>query len=412
MSTGKLSVAVDLSTLGGGAWFDVPFEVRRGDLSAVARSVCSRPVDLEPGTYFVTATLPGGQSLVDKVTVRAGGDMSITLAPGSDEDASGYDWQGRAKGMVEPKGGPIKRGPGDLPLVGPVILRAGAGGLLDGTLALAPPDNWVHTTDVRERVEWRVPRSAGVALVQLAQLGAPALNLALPVAPNSTCRLSATVGRGGRVLLDAQLANAEADVLLRYREHGAFQKAAQMMQSDSLSGERLLTRAEEMLMTKGMPEDRGGPIAAAVGAYTLLRMGDLDRLHDWTGNLMDWFPWLPDGAAIRAEHLAREGEHQAALAALLAMPRRGLGLPIFSEGLAHAINRLQVYASPKVRLDPAAIEQAAALLASLQRYAPFVDYAKPILTFTGLDPLKPDAVVLDAGALWAVRGEDVGAYVR
>jgi hypothetical protein len=34
------------------------------------------------------------------------------------------------------------------------------------------------------------------------------------------------------------------------------------------------------------------PIAAAVGAYALLRFAELDRLHDWTANLYDRFPYL------------------------------------------------------------------------------------------------------------------------
>src|SRR2546423_15128052 len=91
--------------------------------------------------------------------------------------------------------------------------------------------------------------------------------------------------------------------------------------------------AEELLEDK-----QQDPIAAAVGGYALLRFSALERLHDWTANLHSWFEWLPDGAAIRGEHLARMGQHDEALDAFLTLPSRGL--PLFSDGLAYAVNRL------------------------------------------------------------------------
>ena len=41
------------------------------------------------------------------------------------------------------------------------------------------------------------------------------------------------------------------------------------------------------------------PFAAAAGAYVLISTQegpDKQTWHSWVKNLMDWYPWLPDGA--------------------------------------------------------------------------------------------------------------------
>lgn len=94
-----------------------------------------------------------------------------------------------------------------------------------------------------------------------------------------------------------ELRHPEADLLLDYLQLGLFDDARIVAGSVD-------RQAEELLRQKA-----GDPVAAAAGAYALLYLGELDRLHDWTMNLADWFPWLPDGTVIAAEHRAREGDH-------------------------------------------------------------------------------------------------------
>ena len=55
---------------------------------------------------------------------------------------------------------------------------------------------------------------------------------------------------------------------------------------------------------KLLREKRLSSVGAVVGAYVLLRLGETERLHDWTSNLFNLFA-LPDPAVIYAEHLAR-----------------------------------------------------------------------------------------------------------
>ena len=114
----------------------------------------------------------------------------------------------------------------------------------------------------------------------------------------------------------------------------------------------------------------------------------MDQLHNWTSNLYEYFPVLPDGGPIKAEHLARIGRHSEALKSLLALQERGL--PIFCYGLSYAIDRLRLYTAAVTTFNPQDLAAAKNLLIRLQRYGMFVDFEQPFLTFTGLNVTEPD----------------------
>ena len=96
---------------------------------------------------------------------------------------------------------------------------------------------------------------------------------------------------------------------------------------------QLAPSAEQLLMGKMQ-----NPIGATIGGYALLKLNELDRIHDWADNLCRWFDWLPDGAVIAAETAGRRDEddhaHELALTAV------GRGIPLFSEGLSVLGNRI------------------------------------------------------------------------
>ena len=73
-------------------------------------------------------------------------------------------------------------------------------------------------------------------------------------------------------------------------------------------------------------------------------------------NLYTEFPWLPDGAAIEGECLAREGNHQDSLKAFLAVAERGL--PLFTDGLSYTIDRLQLYVRNQSHSEPEKLARA------------------------------------------------------
>jgi hypothetical protein len=178
----------------------------------------------------------------------------------------------------------------------------------------------------------------------------------------------------GSLDLEVRLWDSPADTLLAYAERSRFAEAAEVMRAAELS--------EELLLHK-----RRHPVAAAVGALWLLRLGELERLHDWTRNLCNWFPLLPDGLVIRAEHLSRMGQREEALELLLGLPSRGL--PVLADSFSYAEQRLAEAVAEADRQEAPGSAAARALLRRLRKYVPFVDFQRSFLTFTGANPGAP-----------------------
>lgn len=397
---------------------DLPVEIRKPDLTLVARSLTSQPVELAPGTYYITARLPAGQQLYCTVEVEKDKDAKATLAP-EPEGASAHEWQevqhyflgpsdpspqaskhGPARsGLVRPfpgsqsSGAESVEGSGGLESLGALSptakLRGFLGNVLQGTHLLRADQGWLSflSPGTPEYSVYAV-FPGDTKLVQLLQPEAPAINMVLPASQQQGCQLVLIRQPNGLYSLDANLVHQVANTLLRYMQRGFLEQATTMTGSPALSAEQLLY------------QKIGEPIAAAVGAYALLRLGDLERLHDWTENLRNFFAWLPDGITIRGEHLARLGNHDEALTVFLALPSRGL--PIFSDGLSYALDRLRLYLRiGEKNFEKAQLDQAKTLLEHLQQFAAFVDFRRPLLTFTGIDPGKPSDVT---------PGEDIAPY--
>ncbi len=400
MSRGRVSFRVVLPQEQT-SYINFPVEVRRPNMLLVARTVCSESIELEPGSYIVTTTLPGGISLLSEVEVKDGSDTTIHLAPDPSVPtaASPYDWRGVANGVgtVGPSDEPDPISPDLPPPPAPTPLprlekvRLLSGNTLQGEWRASTPTDWTLTEESAGRLQCQVYGNNAPEVAQLLQPYQPALNVALPAWGGDACLLSLIRLPSGIFTLEVQVANEDAEVLLRYRAHGYLTQAATMANSASLTAERLLMRKQ------------ADPIAATVGAYALLRFNELDRLHDWTENLKNHFTWLPDALVLRAEHLARLGEHAQALELLLELPERGL--PYFSDGLSYAVDRLRLYlGSGSKQLEPTQTAQIAPLLEALQRVASVTDFQKPVLTFTGLDPARPDDAPLDLATLRATDG--------
>jgi hypothetical protein len=113
--------------------------------------------------------------------------------------------------------------------------------------------------------------------------------------------------------------NAHADTLAGYLHRGDLYSAS------SMAG--WAEKAEDLLEQK-----MADPFAAVVGAYLLLRTRNIDLLHDWTRNLMESFPRIPDAVVIRAWHLIYRRGAETEIRALFERALDG-SLPIFTEGL-------------------------------------------------------------------------------
>lgn len=385
----------------------LPVEVRKSDLVLVKTGLTTQPMELDPGTYYVTAKLPAGQELYGQATIKDS-DTTVVLAP-EPGDESPHEWQAEQHYFITPRsvlkttalekpdaggvgGGRITRGEsrrdaakGSLPggrflfwlrqdktKKSTVRLRLYSGNVLRGESESRGTSHWQAKSD-KGTVHILINGSTKPQFVQLLQPGLPSVNMALPVSDMNECTLVITRLPDGSVSLDALLRNPSADMLLRYVQKGFQQQA--VATSDAVG-------AEEALRGK-----RRDPIAAAVGAYALLRFGELGRLHDWTENLRNWFKWLPDGSAVRGEHLARQGQHEKALDAFLELPERGL--PIFSDGLSYAVTRLRLYVTAKSKFESSKVKSAHSLLEQLQKFTAFCDYQEPLTTFSGRLPKDP-----------------------
>ncbi|MGH9970325.1 MAG: hypothetical protein ACREBG_21390 [Pyrinomonadaceae bacterium] len=367
--------ANDLST-------SIPVEVRRPNLTLAATTLASDIIELEPGQYYVTARLPAGQELFDYVEVMEGRENKAVLESDPEQE-SPHEWQASQHYLVAQRQRSVRGLESSLESLGgesvEAKLRSIAGNVLNEDYVITEPTKWEFSYS-DELAESTIHGTNKIQFVQLCQTNAPALNMALPAYSDLSCKLVVTRQPDGLFSFDAHLWKSMVDMLLRFSNKGYQEQA-------SLTSKAL--DAELMLYDKGTD-----PIAAAVGAYAILRFNMLESLHEWTENLRNRFQWLPDGAAIRGEHLTRRGKHKEALAAFLELSKRGL--PLFSDGLTYAVDRLRLYTNLKETFtEEGQLDQARTLLQRLQRFADCADFREPFTTFTGLIPHEPDSNPLE-----------------
>lgn len=378
---------------------DVPLEIRRPDSSLVMRIVSSEGADLPAGSYYVSARLPGGQRLAQPFTIAAAQTAPLDLQLQPDpEDESPHEWEGvsqflqrrptRTATSTSKAAGTagLKNPPAPSPGVAPPMLRVFSGNAVAGTLKIERAAQLMTLVNHDPGRVWhyKVAPSPNRLIAQFLEAGKPVHNIVLPVGPMQSALLAFSRSDDGAYHVEPHPEHGGADMLLGYCGQSLATAIDGTSRSASLSAERLLN------------QKAGDPVAAAIGACAILRLGDLTRLHDWTTNLYDWFPWLPDGAAIRGEHLARLGRHAEAARVLMLVPMRGL--PIIADALFYAVERLKWYAhldgSAAVGFDTQGAQRA---LSQLQPFASYAHRVRPLVSYSGLDPAKPDAALTPAG---------------
>ncbi|HSJ94390.1 MAG TPA: hypothetical protein VK896_10185 [Gaiellaceae bacterium] len=372
--TGRLRVTVGSADPYG---IDHPISVIHGStLELVKTSSCNTEISLPVGTYVVSTTLPSGERSVGVAEVVSDELAELALAVAEPAPA--------AAAPPPPAAAP----PAD------AFVPGSAGGPeRPVTRSAAPPASpWHVRFHVRthegayeleetpvsvvsrapDRVELDVSASGnGLLVAQVAMPGETPLNVALPIyGPTSSqrCRLTIEPGAPGTVANVSLPDNPRVDAVARYLSGGHLREAAD-----------LSTDAELLLQAK-----MADPFGAAVGGYALLRLGRLDALHDWSLNLANWFPWLPDGAVIAGEARALTGDHEAAIELICQAGRRGL--PVFSVGLSVLASRLREYAAaPKDAFGANAerVDEAGRLLGHVLEVKAFADFDRVSLAFRG-----------------------------
>jgi hypothetical protein len=370
---------------------DLPVEVRKPNLALVAKTLATKTVDVQPGTYFVSATMPAGQELYTQVIV-GDTDALATLEPEQESPHESHEQTFfMSTGLFAHSRLGLASDEHEVEALGSVEATMGLLRGADPRTAVRVQIPFIYFEKVGAGVQFRIAGSAPDSPQQLEFLRPrkPPLHVAMPVSSGQTglvvVRRLAT--GNSDLVVDVHVANGEADLLLSGLSAGYLREASEALSSDQISAEKLLYAKE------------ADPFGAAVGAYALLQFGELDRLHNWTENLMNLFQWLPDGPPIRGEHLARMGRHQEAIEAFVQMPLRGI--PQFSIGISYALNRLRVYTRPSRNDFPAEfLNQAQQTLDYLEQVAGFVDFRRPTLTTRGL---RTDAEF--------PAGVDIGRYL-
>lgn len=390
---------------------DLPVEIRKPDSTLVRTVLASEKVtSLPAGRYYASARLPGGQRLVTPFELRDA-PVTVPLAP-DPEDESAHEWEevahflGRppkpapvptkAATAVPPRPRHMEAVAGTAPALRHVPkLRLFAGNVIRKPEPLDAPLSALYErhseseygrrseSEFGRLVQFGVFGGARLLLAQLVEPGGPVQNVALPISPIGELTLVVVRRPDGTYRLEPHLQHTVADMLLQYGAAGAASSARQVAQSVTLDGERLLQ------------SKMADPVAAVVGAYSILRVGELAQLRDWTRNLYRSFEWLPDGAAIYGEHLARVGRHKEAAEAFCEIPDRGL--PLFADGVFYAVERLTLYTSRRGKgTESIDVSRAGAALEELERFAGLLRRQRPVSTYPGLDPQRPDTTAAPA----------------
>jgi hypothetical protein len=234
----------------------------------------------------------------------------------------------------------------------------------------APESSWNDRDGVR--YEFDLPRTS-----YFLQVGGPHVawrNIAIPAHAKVTVTVLPDADRPGEVVAAAVTGNDDAESLLGYLKTGNIENA-----------DTVLAKAEHLLFAKF-----DDPIAATIAGYYLLRVRRLGRLRDWAPNLARHFTWLPDGPVINAwQHIASgrggggDTHYDEAREQLLLAASRGV--PVYTEGLRLLVDGLALFASP-------GDHEVRAALTTVGRYADAVDWTATTVTFTGIDPERPDPI--------------------
>lgn len=142
---------------------------------------------------------------------------------------------------------------------------------------------------------------------------------------------------GGRAATSIAVHDQAIDALLSYLAPGQIRALGKVMEVFETEG----------LIEQIIADKAANPIAACAAAYAglaLFEPSQQERWDSWLPNLMDRFPWLPDGAIVHARRIMLRPHSQDPSAALIEALRKAVaaGLPYFGVGLQLLRDMLQV----------------------------------------------------------------------
>jgi hypothetical protein len=332
--------------------------------------------DFRPGTYLVRALLPSGEVLAETVAVESGKDVKAVFKSGRQSLRKELSWAYYLQ-KAPPKVLGIRAGfttSDAITRQQPKItfwahdlsgwkgikendarifthVQYEEGGSLEGALLInigfQKGDSW---TQFPAQVWLQATTAAGSVFASLPTVA----RLHVLIAANDEERSDFPFR------VQASSGSPEVDSLLSFLNSGDFESAR-------------VIGAEQLLFEK-----LDDPMAAAVAGYFLLQAGEVERLHEWTANLVDWFKWLPDGAVIRACHLMTKDEPDAIAIRRLLLEAVKRGLPYYTIGLRLLQNGLKLLLQRSVEDS-----EIAAALDIINPYLEAADASSGITSFTG-----------------------------
>ncbi|MGW1641426.1 hypothetical protein [Streptomyces lavendulae] len=387
---------------------------RHGILIPCGSAPSPRSYPVEPGRYVVSASLPSGLVLTESAVAVEDRETPVDFAM-TDSPYATHAWQ-YLMGNIEPGG--VYHSPARSPRAESVASRSmvatasrpdgtASGAAVDPTalatwVADSPPARWSFAsmlalartppgTSVADSIGsggsrvLPAPLHPGGTVTPLYRFG-PDGPLGTPGGPLGERQFLVVEAAGSVRLVTLPLpwGEAEVEVLVNLRQSPtgsavsvAVRDAdvgaglAYMAQGALDTAARLFTDVEEMLYSR-----LANPLAAAAGCYVLIgtdHSPGSTRWDPWLERLADGFPWLGDGAILRAVRLLRRARGDPGQ---VRRGREGLieafdrGIPFYTLGLAWLVDGLAAFPE-----DPACARR----LDAARRLSWLVDTREPFL---------------------------------
>jgi hypothetical protein len=335
-------------------------KVRDAELKIVDRVQPGARLELDEGLYLASVLLPSGEEDEQAIRVTAGGFEEVRLGPEEASFCEDYTLEADLPRSLVFNAGTFEATSSSAPREWFArVVSAGA------QVAPMPALELVASTaepaaGVADLVCRGTPDAGALLWAQVAVPGQVPFVCALPMLPGhpeATCRLRVVATTDAIRVTALPTGSPMVEAVVAYLVTGNPGHAAEVA-----------SQAVELM--QGKVDD---PVAAALGAYALLRLGRLDEVRDWVANLADWFPDMPDGAILAAELAARAGDRDD-----LWLPEAvSRGVPMFADGLSLLATRLRA----GEREDPSRLLEIATL----------ADFAQLVVAYPAAEPEAPAA---------------------
>jgi hypothetical protein len=359
-------------------------------------------IEVDPGQWWIEATLPSGEIITNSVTVNEGKETEVVLHAAENSLHEWLGWQ-HLVGNIEGRqtfdriaGNPVGYARDVISQTLETSVPDGVRDIVESTLdqylprpptgepvgrpkALFPSAG-APKVHLSRRPSASAPRgdAAWSGILDLTRGFEAMVSNPFRASPDEgiyTFRFDASAGAGTRDFVEVQWGesryvtslplpwpNSEgtrvpAELLVRLRPADkAVQLGLAILDKDFGTLAGLMTASSLPKASIFVEQARGmlfekmlNPLAAAAGAYVLLSAGETEsqpEWHRWIDNLANNFADLPDGAVLQATKLLRysldDGSYDAAKASLFKAFDRGI--PYYSAGVAWLLDGLTLFA--------------------------------------------------------------------